>query len=400
MYIYNGDFTRQRGTDAKVSKSLEKAGMATFDLPLNSEEKERYSRQLILPQVGVAGQQKLKAAKVLLVGAGGLGSPAALYLAAAGVGRMGIIDPDLVDVSNLQRQVLYGTDDTGSPKVDAAARHLLDLNPLLALRIWQERLDVDNALSIIPGFDLVLDGADNFATRYLVNDACVLAGVPNIHGSIHQFEGQAAIYGAPGGPCYRCLYPEPPDAGEIPSCAEAGVLGVLPGLIGTIQATEALKMILGIGEPLIGRVLRVNALDMRFKTTRLAADPECPLCGDHPTIKELRSMDSTCKAGGDDDENLEIQPDELRRRIEQGEAIFLLDVREPHEWDLSRIDGATLIPLRSLPENVDKLDADAHIVVYCHSGMRSFRATTWLRENGFPRVRNLAGGIVAWQQQQ
>ena len=361
---------------------------------------QRYSRHLILPEVGVEGQQKLKAASVLLVGAGGLGSPAGLYLAAAGVGRLGIVDFDAVDVSNLQRQILHGTADVGRSKLQSAKERLLGINPDLEVDTYETALTSKNALDLFKDYDVIVDGTDNFPTRYLVNDACVLLGKPNAYGSIFRFEGQASVFAFPGGPCYRCLYPEPPPPGLVPSCAEGGVLGVLPGVIGTIQATEAIKLILGTGQPLVGRLLLYDAFNMRFRELKLRRDPDCPVCGDHPTVKALIDYDQFCgiapAAAGPIPETT-VQ--ELKSRIDRGDAPFILDVREPNEFQICRIPGSTLIPLGELPRRVSELPqgADApDIVVHCKMGGRSAKAVRQLQEKGFVRVQNLKGGILEW----
>jgi adenylyltransferase/sulfurtransferase len=381
---------------------------ATADLPtLSQDEVTRYSRHLIMPEVGVEGQRKLKAARVLCVGAGGLGSPSSLYLAAAGVGTLGLIDFDVVDVSNLQRQILYGTGDIGKPKLAAASARLTSLNPGTKVVSHETALTVGNALDIFKDYDLVVDGADNFPTRYLVNDACVLTGIPNVYGSIFRFDGQASVFATKGGPCYRCLYPEPPPPGLVPSCAEGGVLGVLPGLIGTIQATEAIKLILGTGETLAGRLLLFDALAMSFRTLKLKRDPNCVICGDHPTQKTLINYEQFCgimpAARGAGAPALapefETSVEELKARLDRHDNVWLLDVREPREWEICRIPGATLIPLGDLPKRLAEVPQgpDApDIVIHCKSGVRSAKATNILRENGFSRVQNLKGGILAW----
>ena len=358
---------------------------------LTHDEVTRYSRHLIVPEVGVEGQRKLKAARVLCVGAGGLGSPAALYLAAAGVGTLGLVDFDTVDFSNLQRQILYDTTQVGQRKLVAASARLSSLNPGVAIATHEVALTSANALDIIAGYDIVVDGADNFPTRYLVNDACVLLGKPNVYGSIFRFDGQASIFAAPGGPCYRCLYPEPPPPGLVPSCAEGGVLGVLPGLVGTIQATEAIKLILGAGAPLIGRFLVYDALKMRFRELKLPKDPDCPVCGTRPTITGLHEYAGYCAPAG-----AEMTVTELKARIDGGTAPTILDVREPSEHAEARIEGAILIPLGELPRRLDELDPAREIVVHCKSGARSARAVALLRQKGFDRAVNLTGGITSW----
>ena len=379
---------------------------------LSSEELRRYHRHLMLPGVGIEGQRRLKAGRILLIGAGGLGSPAALYLAAAGVGTLGVIDFDVVDASNLQRQILHGTSDVGRPKTDSARERLHDINPHVVVETHQAQLSSANALEILGDYDLVVDGSDNFQTRYLVNDACVLLGRPYVYGSIIRFEGQASVFGAADGPCYRCLFREPPPAGLIPNCAEGGVLGVLPGLVGTIQATEAIKLLIGAGEPLIGRLLLVDALRMRFRTIELRRDPECPACGTRE-ITELVDYEKFCGPGSgpgashadvgdpdavDDDvaDADDITPAALAARLARSGTIDLIDVREPYEWQIARIDGARLVPLRALPAELPAMDREREIVVYCHHGMRSAAAAELLRRSGFTRVRNLAGGIDRW----
>jgi len=362
---------------------------------LTADETRRYSRHLLLPPVGPEGQRKLKAARVLLVGGGGLGSPAALYLAAAGIGTIGLVEFDAVSESNLQRQVLYGTADVGRPKLDAARERIADLNPLVQLEAHAARLSAQNALDIVRAYDVVLDGTDNFPTRYLVNDACVLTRRRYVYGSVFRFEGQASVFGAPDGPCYRCLFPEPPPPGAVPDCEEGGVLGVLPGLIGVIQATEVLKLVLGAGEALIGRLLLVDALRMQFRTLRLERDPECPACGTR-TLQTLIDYEAFCGIRGGEDAVPEIAPHELAARFAAGERPLLLDVREPREWEMARIEGARLVPLGTLAGAIPSLDREAEIVVMCKSGVRSANAARQLRDAGFRRVLNLAGGIKRW----
>jgi adenylyltransferase/sulfurtransferase len=361
---------------------------------LTQAERRRYARHLSLPGFGEAGQAKLKAARVLMVGAGGLGSPASLYLAAAGVGTIGLVDFDAVDETNLQRQILYGTGDVGKPKLDAAASRLRDVNPLVEIERIDRPFGSANALALVRSFDVVVDGTDNFPTRYLVNDACVMTGTPNVYGSVSRFEGQAAVFAAPGGPCYRCLHPEPPPADLIPNCADGGVLGVLPGLIGTIQATEAIKLITGIGEPLVGRLLLYDALTMRVRQITLARDPECPVCSDRATIRELVAYEPACEPPA---RSLsEMTADQLRAWRSEGREHALLDVREPSEHAVASIDGAVLVPLGSLARSFDRLPRDRPVVVYCRSGARSARAVAQLRSAGFD-AHNLAGGILAWE---
>jgi adenylyltransferase/sulfurtransferase len=352
-----------------------------------------------MPEVGMEGQQKLKAARVLCIGTGGLGSPLALYLAAAGVGTLGLVDFDVVDFTNLQRQIIHGTGDVGRPKLDSAAEKIEAMNPFVDLRLFETRLSSDNAMDIIRDFDIVVDGTDNFPTRYLVNDACVLSGKPNVYGSIFRFEGQASVFGAKDGPCYRCLYPEPPPPGLVPSCAEGGVLGILPGLVGIIQATETIKLILGSGDPLIGRLLLVDALGMKFRELKLRKNPDCPVCGTNPTIRELIDYQEFCGIRGEEAPVSttvpEIQPEELKQRLDAGEDIFILDVREPHEYQICNLNGH-LIPLGDLPKRMSELDSSREIVAHCRSGVRSGKAVDFLRQAGFRKVRNLAGGILAW----
>ena len=368
---------------------------------LSNDEILRYSRHLIMPEVTLEGQKKLKGARVLCVGAGGLGSPLALYLAAAGVGTLGIVDFDVVDFTNLQRQILHHTRDVGRRKLDSAVEKLEAVNPFVNIERFDTLLDSSNAIGIFRDFDMVADGTDNFATRYLVNDACVLTGKPNVYASIFRFEGQASIFAAPDGPCYRCLYPTPPPPGLVPSCAEGGVLGVLPGLLGVIQATEVIKLILGTGEPLIGRLLLVDALDMRFRELKVRKNPECPVCGASPTIRELVDYQEFCGIRGEESakdkaQNVpEIQPEELKRRLDAGESLFVLDVREPHEYAICHL-GGHLIPLGELPNRVHELDSSREIVVHCKGGIRSAKAIDLLRQYGFQRTLNLAGGILAW----
>ena len=367
---------------------------------LTADEVKRYSRHLIMPEVGMDGQRRLKAASVLCIGAGGLGSPAALYLAAAGVGRLGIVDFDVVDFSNLHRQILHGTPDVGRPKLQSARERITAVNPEIHVETYETALTSKNALDLFRGYDVILDGTDNFPTRYLVNDACVLLKKPNAYGSIFRFEGQASVFGAPGGPCYRCLYPEPPPPGLVPSCAEGGVLGVLPGVIGTIQATEAIKLILGVGEPLVGRLLLYDAFTMRFRELKLRRDPDCPVCGDRPTVKALIDYDQFCGIAPAPAAPVpETTVDDLKARIDRGDRVFILDVREPNEFQICRIPGSTLIPLGELPKQLAALPrgTDApEIVVHCKMGGRSAKAVRQLLDAGFTNVHNLTGGILAW----
>jgi adenylyltransferase/sulfurtransferase len=374
-------------------------------MALSNDEVKRYSRHLIMPEVGVEGQEKLKKGSVLCIGAGGLGSPAALYLAAAGVGRIGIIDFDVVDFSNLQRQVIHSTPDVGRSKLASAKDRLLALNPNITIDTYETALSSKNALDLFRPYDVILDGTDNFPTRYLTNDACVLLGKPNAYGSIFRFEGQASVFATKGGPCYRCLYPEPPPPGLVPSCAEGGVLGVLPGIVGTIQATEAIKLIMGIGEPLIGRFLIYDALRMKFRELKLKKDPDCPVCGTHPTVTELIDYEQFCGVAPAAPEvavstasNSETETDvkELKRRIDAKDDFFLLDVREPNEFQIGRIPGSTLIPLGEVPQRVNEIPRDKEIVVHCKMGGRSAKAAAFLRQQGYKNVKNLKGGILDW----
>ncbi len=374
---------------------------------LSPNEVARYSRHLIMPEVGMEGQQRLKAAGVLLIGAGGLGSPLALYLAAAGVGRIGLVDFDVVDFSNLQRQIIHGTPDVGRPKLQSAKDRIEAINPEVRLDLYETRLTSANALSIFEPYDLVIDGTDNFPTRYLTNDACVLLKKPNVYGSIFRFDGQASVFWPPHGPCYRCLYPEPPPPGEVPSCAEGGVLGILPGLIGCIQATEAVKLILGKGSPLIGRLLLYDALEMRFQEFKVRRNPKCPVCGDRPTVTKLIDYEQFCGVRGQEApasaaggmKMAEITAPELKRRLDRGEDLFILDVRNPPEFQICRIPGSTLLPLPELPQRVGELDRSREMVVHCKSGMRSAKAIDFLRQQGFTKLTNLQGGILAWAEQ-
>jgi adenylyltransferase/sulfurtransferase len=414
VYVNDEDIRHQAGLDTPVPEGGSVliipsiAGGAGGPPPaadLTHEEIARYSRHLILPEVGMEGQKKLKAARVLIVGTGGLGAPLGLYLAAAGVGTLGLVDFDNVDASNLHRQVLFGTRDVGRPKIAAAAERLHDVNPHVALRAFETRLTSENALAILKDFDIVVDGTDNFPTRYLVNDACVLLGKPNVYGSIFRFEGQASVFGLPGGPCYRCLYPEPPPPGLVPSCAEGGVLGVLPGIVGSIQANETVKLILGDGEVLQGRLLLFDAWRMTFRELKLRRDPACPMCGPNRTITQLIDYEAFCGIGVADagaDGGAAAAPDrisasELKRRIDQGQNVQVIDVREPHEYAIARIPNTKLIPLGEVVARAGELDASREAIVHCKSGTRSAKAIRALRESGYagPLV-NLEGGIVAW----
>ena len=368
---------------------------------LTNEEVARYSRHLIMHEVGMAGQLELKAARVLCIGAGGLGSPVLLYLAAAGVGTLGLVDFDEVDYSNLHRQIIHGTPDVGRSKLDSAKSRLNALNPEVEVVTYEMALSSENALGLFADYDLVIDGTDNFPTRYLINDACVIQGKPNIYGSIFRFEGQASVFAAKDGPCYRCLYPEPPPPGLVPSCAEGGVLGILPGVIGTLQATEAIKVILGIGEPLIGRFLIFDALKMRFRELKLRKDPDCPVCGEHPTVTQLIDYEQFCgiapaaQAAALAPED-EATVEELKTRLDHQESFLLLDVREPQEFEICRIPGSVLIPLGDLPSRLSELEGRDDMIVHCKSGVRSGKAVKLLRKAGYSKARNLKGGILAW----
>ena len=368
------------------------------EVELSNEEIARYSRHLIMPEVALDGQKQLKQARVLTIGAGGLGSPLAMYLAAAGIGTIGIVDFDVVDESNLQRQIIHGTSDLGRPKLESARERIEDINPNVKVETFGEPLSSENALEIFEDFDVIVDGTDNFPTRYLVNDASVLTGKPNVYGSIFRFEGQASVFYAEEGPCYRCLYPEPPPPGLVPSCAEGGVLGILPGAVGTIQATETVKLILGIGESLIGRLLLYDALSMRFREMKLRKDPGCPVCGENPTVTELIDYQEFCgipQASAQAEEVPEITVRELKERL--GE-VSVLDVREPHEYEVANI-GVRLIPLGELPERLVELDKDEPLAVHCKTGGRSARAVKLLKEAGFQNVYNVRGGITAWSEE-
>jgi sulfur-carrier protein adenylyltransferase/sulfurtransferase len=416
VYLNDEDirYLQKDGTPVKDADTISLvpsiAGGSTVAAPpeeatLSKDEILRYSRHLIIPEVGIEGQQKLKAAKVLLVGAGGLGAPLGLYLTAAGIGRIGLVDFDIVDFTNLQRQVIHSTADVGRKKLDSAAEKMLAINPHVKIDRHEVALSSENALEILKDYDLVVDGTDNFPTRYLVNDACVLLGKPNVYGSIFRFEGQATVFAYEGGPCYRCLYPEPPPPGLVPSCAEGGVLGILPGTIGLIQATEAVKLILGIGEPLVGRLLLYDALGMKFRELKLRKNPECPICGDHRTITKLIDYHQFCgvpqpgQAAPVQETKVnegEIDVTELKQKIDRGDNFVLIDVREPHEYKICNIPGSQLIPLGEFPRHVGEFDPQADIVIHCKSGMRSAKACAVLRQAGFQHVRNVVGGILAW----
>ncbi len=381
---------------------------AVAPVQLSHEEVQRYSRHLIMPEVGVAGQKKLKAASVLLIGAGGLGSPLAMYLAAAGLGRLGLVDYDVVDYTNLQRQIIHGTKDVGRLKLDSAKARILDINPHVQVDTYEVPLTSANALEIFAPYDIVIDGTDNFPTRYLTNDACVLLGKPNVYGSIYRFDGQASVFYAKEGPCYRCLFPEPPPPGLVPSCAEGGVLGILPGVIGAIQATEAIKLILGIGDSLIGRLLLYDALTMTMEEVYLRKNPDCPVCGENPTVTELIDYEQFCGVPAHDHSLYQtaaagetvptITPQELHARLQRGDRLRLVDVREPHEWDIANLGhlGATLIPKNKVLEQMGELDTATETVVYCRSGARSADAIRTLQQHGFKKLLNLTGGINRW----
>lgn len=414
VYVNNEDirYAKQEETEVKENDEVSiipsvAGGASAIDtsreVQLSNDEIKRYSRHLIMPEVAMEGQKKLKAARVLMIGAGGLGSPLGLYLAAAGVGRIGMVDFDVVDHSNLQRQILHGTKDVGRSKLESAKARLADINPHVRVDTHEGPLTSANALDLFGDYDIVVDGTDNFPTRYLVNDACVLTGKPNVYGSIFRFEGQASVFYAKEGPCYRCLYPEPPPPGLVPSCAEGGVLGILPGIIGVIQATETIKLILGNGEPLIGRLLLFDALRMKFREMKLRKDPDCPICGKNPTIKALIDYNQFCgvtphSAEAVGSKEFEITPEELKQRLDRGDALFILDVREPHEYQICQLPGSTLIPLRQLPARLHELDSAREMVVHCKLGGRSAEAVKLLRQAGFRKIKNLVGGIDAWAQ--
>ena len=367
---------------------------------LTNEEILRYSRHLIMPEVGMEGQLKLKAARVLLIGAGGLGAPLGLYLTAAGVGHIGLVDFDIVDFTNLQRQVTFGTSDVGKPKTEAAKARLSNLNPDVQIATYETKLTSENALELFKDYDIIVDGTDNFPTRYLVNDACILLGKPNVYGSIFRFEGQVTVFGLPDGPCYRCLYPEPPPPGLVPSCAEGGVLGVLPGIIGSLQALETIKLILGGGESLSGRLILFDAVTLKFRELKLQKDSHCPMCGSHRTIHELIDYNEFCGIRGEEEPESdlhvpEITARELKEKLDHGEDVFILDVREPHEYQICNLKGH-LIPLGQLPRRVHELDSAREIVAHCKTGKRSAQAVDFLRQAGFRKVYNLHGGILSW----
>src|SRR5579871_3215462 len=404
-YLKKSDTPTAAGDTVSIVPSIAGGATGVAEPPtatLNKDEILRYSRHLIMPEVGMEGQLKLKNAKVLLVGTGGLGAPLGMYLAAAGIGRIGLVDFDVVDFTNLQRQVIHGTKDVGKPKLQSAIETMRDINPHIQLDPYEVALDSSNAMDIAAPYDMVIDGTDNFPTRYLVNDLCVLQKKPNVYGSIFRFEGQATVFAYPGGPCYRCLYPEPPPPGLVPSCAEGGVLGILPGTVGLIQATEAVKLILGIGEPLVGRLLLYDALGMRFRELKLRKNPECPVCGDHPTVTKLIDYQQFCgipqhqPAPAAGVAEGEIDPVEVKAKIDRGDRFVLIDVREPHEYQICNIPYAKLIPLGELPKRVNELNSADEIVAHCKSGMRSGKAVDFLKQAGFKKVKNMKGGILAW----
>ena len=405
-YLKKNDTPVAAGDTLSIVPSI--AGGSTVAEPpvttLSKDEILRYSRHLIMPEVGMEGQIKLKKnAKVLLVGAGGLGAPLGLYLAAAGVGRIGIVDFDVVDFTNLQRQVIHGTKDVGKKKLDSAYESMRDINPNVQIDRYDVAITSENAFDIISGYDMVVDGTDNFPTRYLINDACVLLKKPNVYGSIFRFEGQATIFATEGGPCYRCLYPEPPPPGLVPSCAEGGVLGILPGIIGLVQATEAVKLILGAGQPLIGRLMLYDALAMKFRELKLRRNPECPVCGDHPTVTKLIDYQEFCGIPGHVPEpeivEGDITPLEVKARLDRGDKFQFIDVREPHEYQICSIPGTKLIPLGDLPKRLNELDPSTELIAHCKSGVRSGKAIDLLKQNGFKKARNMVGGILAWSDQ-
>jgi len=385
---------------------------ALADVSLTNEEVERYSRHLIMPEVGMEGQKKLKASSVLLIGAGGLGSPLALYLTAAGIGRIGLVDYDVVDYTNLQRQVIHGTKDVGKPKLESAKASMLDINPFVQVDTYEVPLTSANALEIMAPYDVIIDGTDNFPTRYLTNDACVLLGKPNVYGSIFRFEGQLSVFYAEEGPCYRCLFPQPPPPGAVPSCAEGGVLGILPGTVGAMQATEAIKLILGIGDSMIGRLVLYDALNMEFTEVKLRKNPNCPVCGENPTVTELIDYEQFCGMPAHDrspyvaeevdlNEVRQMTPVQLKERLDAGDDLFVLDVRQPHEWEISNMQsvGAKLIPQSEVMDHIDEFDQNQEIVVQCRSGVRSANVIMIMQQLGFKNLWNLDGGINRWAQE-
>lgn len=396
-YLQRGSTPVKEGDTVFIIPSIA-GGSSGMSNDFTYEDIQRYSRHLLLPEVGLDGQRKLKAAKVLVIGAGGLGSPLLLYLAAAGVGTIGIVDFDVVDFSNLQRQVIHSEKDVGRKKIDSAEERIHGINPHIRVVKFEDRITSDNAMDIIKDFDIVIDGTDNFPTRYLVNDACVLLGKSNVYGSIYRFEGQVSVFDSKRGPCYRCLYESPPPPGLVPSCAEGGVVGVLPGIIGTIQAMEAIKLILGEGEPLIGRLMLFDAMKMKFKELKLHKNPECPVCGESPSIHELIDYEEFCGLGRGNElsEEFSMSVDELKKKIDVGEPVVLVDVREPQEWAINRLEGAKLIPVNDLPSRVSELSTADEIVVYCKTGQRSGYAVRFMKDIGFKKVKNLTGGIAEW----
>ncbi|MFL6214800.1 MAG: molybdopterin-synthase adenylyltransferase MoeB [Blastocatellia bacterium] len=404
-YLDKGETKLKDGDTLSIVPSIA-GGSAVIEetaanaVELSKDEILRYSRHLIMPEVALEGQKKLKAAKVLCIGAGGLGSPLALYLAAAGVGRLGIVDFDVVDFTNLQRQIIHSTANVGRPKLDSAKERIAEINPFVQVDTYEEALTSENALDLFRDYDIVVDGTDNFPTRYLVNDACVLLGKPNVYGSIFRFEGQATVFYAKEGPCYRCLYPEPPPPGLVPSCAEGGVLGVLPGIIGVMQAIETVKLILGKGESLIGRLVLFDALKMKFRELKLRKNPDCPVCGENPTVTELIDYQEFCGVTPHEEvsvgQEFEITPAELKAKMDRGDDFVLIDVREPEEYAIARIPGSRLIPRATLPERVHELSSADDIVVHCKSGVRSGMAVDFLKQAGFRRVKNMVGGILRW----
>jgi adenylyltransferase/sulfurtransferase len=395
-------------TTKSTAEELKEKGAEEIETELTKEEVERYSRHFLVPEIGEEGQKKLKSSSILMVGAGGLGAPFGMYVAAAGIGKLGIIDHDKVELSNLQRQLLHGQSDIGRSKLDSAKESIHEINPNVELELYEEKLTSDNALDIIDQYDVVVDGTDNFPTRYLVNDACVMLGKPNIYGSIFRFEGQVSVFDAEKGPCYRCLYEEPPPPGLVPDCAEGGVLGVLPGIVGSLQALEAIKVITGIGEPLIGRYLIFDAKTMNFRELKLPKNPDCPVCGEDPEVTELIDYKQFCgidlseeeeealREDDDEDRPPEMDVTTLKERIDAEDEPFILDVRSPQEVEICRLEGSTVIPVGDLPEHLDELPRDEEIVVHCRSGQRSAQAQKLLLEEGFEDVKNLKGGILAW----
>ncbi len=407
VFVNDEDIRHTQGLDTRVAGkdaiTIVPSIAGGAEISLSNDEVKRYSRHLIMPEVGMEGQKKIKTASVLLIGTGGLGSPLGLYLASAGVGRIGLVDFDVVDFTNLQRQVLYTTEDVGQPKITVAKKRLQAINPFITIQTHEARLSSENAMEILKGYDIVVDGTDNFPTRYLVNDACVLLNKPNVYGSIFRFEGQASVFDASKGPCYRCLYPEPPPPGLVPSCAEGGVLGILPGIIGTIQATEAIKLILGNGEPLIGRLLLFNAMKMRFRELKLRKSPTCPICGPNPTVTKLIDYEQFCglrpspaETPKEDPAAWEISPEALKSLLDSKKPVKVIDVREPHEYDICHLAGSKLIPLSQFTQRIGELDSADELVLHCHKGVRSMRALEILRSAGFKKIKSLRGGIEAW----